>query len=151
MNEFMKRAVQLSADNVRDGGHPFGAVIVKNGQIVAEGVNEMHHTFDVSGHAELLAIRRLQKDLQTNDLSGYTMYASGEPCPMCYTAMRFAGLDDIYYCQSVEEAGEAGLGLSGEVYHDLKKPNEERQTVMKQMKLTDGMENPMQLYAEKSK
>ncbi|WP_227394822.1 nucleoside deaminase [Jeotgalibacillus aurantiacus] len=151
MNEFMKRAVQLSVDNVRDGGHPFGAVIVKDGKIVAEGVNEMHHTFDVSGHAELLAIRRLQKELKTDDLSGYTMYASGEPCPMCYTAMRFAGMDDIYYCQSVEEAGAAGLGLSGEIYKDLKKPNEERQVVMSQMKLADGMEDPMRLYAEKSK
>ena len=148
MNAFMKRAVELAADNVREGGHPFGAVIVKGDEIVAEGVNELHLHYDVSGHAEMLAIRRLQEEIQSHDLSGFTMYASGEPCPMCFTMMAFAGMTDIYYCASVEEAGEAGLEKSAEVYADLKKPREERSLQMKKIELEEGMDNPMKMYKE---
>lgn len=103
MDNFMKRAVELAIENAHAGGQPFGAVLVKNNKVIAEGVNEFHKTYDVSGHAELLAIRRTQEQLQTNDLSGYTMYASGAPCPMCLTAMYFAGIDKVYYCASLEE------------------------------------------------
>lgn len=69
MNQFMERALELAEKNVRDGGQPFGAVLVKDGKIVAEGVNELHHTYDISGHAEMLAIRKAQSELQTHDLS----------------------------------------------------------------------------------
>ncbi|MFB1081689.1 nucleoside deaminase [Jeotgalibacillus sp. JSM ZJ347] len=148
MNTFMKRAVELATDNVREGGHPFGAVIVKDGEIVAEGVNELHLHYDVSGHAEMLAIRRLQEQIQSHDLSDYTMYASGEPCPMCFTTMAFAGMTDIYYCASVEEAADAGLGKSGEIYADLRNPREERSLQMKKVELEAGFENPMKLYKE---
>ncbi|KIL42716.1 hypothetical protein KP77_33460 [Jeotgalibacillus alimentarius] len=148
MDAFMKRAVELAADNVREGGQPFGAVITKGDEIVAEGVNELHLHYDVSGHAEMLAIRRLQKDIASHDLSGYTMYASGEPCPMCLTTMAFAGLSDIYYCASLEEAAEAGLGKSGDIYADLQKPREDRVLQMKKMELDADVENPMKLYNE---
>ncbi|MDZ5710800.1 nucleoside deaminase [Jeotgalibacillus haloalkalitolerans] len=148
MNAFMKRAIELAADNVREGGHPFGAVIMKDDEIVAEGVNELHLHFDVSGHAEMLAIRRLQEKIQSHDLSGYTMYASGEPCPMCYTTMAFAGMTDIYYCASVEEAAEAGLEKSADIYADLQKPREARSLQMKKVELEAGLENPMKLYKE---
>ncbi len=148
MNTFMKRAVELAADNVREGGHPFGAVIVKDNEIVTEGVNELHLHYDVSGHAEMLAIRRLQEDIRFHDLSGYTMYASGEPCPMCFTTMAFAGMTDVYYCASVEEAGEAGLGKSADIYADLRKPRHERSFQMKKVDLEEDMENPMKMYKE---
>lgn len=148
MNAFMERAVELAVTNVREGGQPFGAVLVKNNKIIAEGVNELHQTYDVSGHAELLAIRRAQEKLQTNDLSGCTMYASGEPCPMCLTAMYFAGIDKVFYAASVEDAKEAGLGTSKLIYNDLKKPKEERTISMRQMPLNEGQENPMQLWKE---
>jgi len=143
MNKFMERAVQLAVDNVRAGGDPFGAVLVKDCTIISEGVNELHKHYDVSGHAELLAIRRAQQKAQTNDLSGYTMYASGEPCPMCLSAMYFAGITDVYYCQSVAEAVEVGLDRSKIIYDDLKKVNEEREIVKKQMPLQEDQENPM--------
>src|SRR5699024_3508910 len=71
MDPFMKRAVQLAIDNVDEGGQPFGAVLVKDGKIVAEGVNELHTTYDISGHAELIAIRKAQADKETHDLSDY--------------------------------------------------------------------------------
>lgn len=150
MDTFMKRAVELAADNVREGGQPFGAVLVKDNRIIAEGVNEIHKTYDVSGHAELLAIRKAQEELQTDDLSGYTMYASGEPCPMCYTAMYYAGIKEAYYCASIEETAEAGLGQSVVLYSDLQKPKADRTVPMIHMPLEEGMENPMKLWSERS-
>ncbi|MBA9028113.1 nucleoside deaminase [Peribacillus huizhouensis] len=150
MDKFMERAVELAVENVRCGGQPFGAVLVKNNNIVAEGVNELHKTYDISGHAELLAIRRAQEHVQTNDLSGYTMYASGEPCPMCLSAMYFVGIEKVYYCASVENAVEVGLGKSKAIYEDLQKTKAERTLSMIQMPLKEGQENPMKLWKEQS-
>ena len=149
LDQFMKRAVNLALQNVNEGGQPFGAVLVKDNEIVSEGVNELHKVHDVSGHAELLAIRRAQEKLQTNDLSGFTMYASGEPCPMCLTAIYFAGIENIYFCQSVAEAVEVGLGKSTFIYNELKKKREERTLQMTQMKLLEGQENPMLHWKQK--
>ncbi|MFZ4453583.1 nucleoside deaminase [Salibacterium aidingense] len=148
MDTFMERAVHLAVENVKEGGQPFGAVLVKNDSIMAEGVNELHKTYDVSGHAELLAIRRAQKKGQTNDLSEYTMYASGEPCPMCLTAIYFAGIETVYYCTSGETAAKAGLGKAGEIYKGLQKPKEKRHLAMVQMPLLEQQENPMKLWKE---
>lgn len=142
----MERAVSLAVNNVRRGGQPFGAVLVKDDMVVAEGINELHMKYDVSGHAELLAIRRAQEDYQTNDLSGYTMYASGEPCPMCLTAMYFAGIEDIYFCASIGDAVEAGLGKSKEIYDDLKKTSQDRTLQMVRIPLQEGLENPMSIW-----
>lgn len=149
MDNFMKHAVELAIENVRDGGQPFGAILVKNNKVIAEGVNELHKTYDVSGHAELLAIRRTQEQLQTNDLSGYTMYASGEPCPMCLTAMYYAGIDKVYYCASLEDAVDVGLGKSMIIYKDLKKPKTERTLSIIQMPLNEDQEDPMKLWKER--
>ncbi len=146
----MQRAVELAIDNVKSGGQPFGAVLVKDNDIITEGVNELHKNYDVSGHAEMLAIRRAQEQLQTLNLSGYTMYASGEPCPMCLTAMYFAGIDHVYYCQSVEDAVQVGLGKSQFIYEELRKSKEERTVKMKQMILQEGKESPLELWQKKS-
>lgn len=150
MDKFMERAVRLAADNVREGGQPFGAVLVKSDHAIAEGVNELHKKNDVSGHAELLAIRRAQEKLQTNDLSGYTMYASGEPCSMCLTAMYFAGIEKVYYCASLEDAVEAGLGKSEVIYRELQKDKADRKLHMVHTPLNEGQENPMKLWREQS-
>lgn len=149
MDKFMKRAVEISAQNVREGGQPFGAVLVKDGKIITEGVNELHITYDVGGHAEMLAIRRAQEKLQTHDLSGFTMYASGEPCPMCLTMMYMSGIEEAYYCASIEETAKVGLGASKVIYDDLKKPNAKRQLAMKHMPLAEGQEDPMALWQAK--
>lgn len=148
MDKFMKRAIELAATNARNGGQPFGAVLVKEGEIVTEGVNELHHTFDISGHAEMLAIRKAQSELQTHDLSEYTIYASGEPCPMCLAAMYLSGIKQGYYCASVETAAETGLGASKAIYADFKKPKSERKLSMKQIPLEKGQENPMEIWRE---
>ncbi|RBP95980.1 tRNA(Arg) A34 adenosine deaminase TadA [Cytobacillus firmus] len=148
MDHFMKRAIELAINNVKDGGQPFGAVLVKDQDIIAEGVNELHKVHDVSGHAEMLAIRRAQEQLQTNDLAGFTIYASGEPCPMCLTAMYFAGIDKVYYCQSIDDAFNAGLGKSKMIYEDLKNAREDRGLNMVQIPLNRNQSNPMKLWKE---
>lgn len=150
MDKFMERAVELAVENVRKGGQPFGAILVKNNNVIAEGVNELHIKYDVSGHAELLAIRRAQEQLQTNDLSGYTMYASGEPCPMCLTAMYFTGIEKVFYCLSVENAVEVGLDRSKVIYEEIQKAKVERTLSMTQMPLNEGQVNPMILWKEQS-
>ncbi|MEH7385138.1 nucleoside deaminase [Bacillus sp. JJ1521] len=150
MDQFMKKAVELALQNVKEGGQPFGAVLVKDNEIISEGVNELHKKHDVSGHAELLAIRRAQEKFQTNELSGYTMYASGEPCSMCLTAMYFAGIEKVYYCQSVEDAVAVGLGKSTFIYDELKKKREDRSLEMTQIKLAEGQEDPMLLWKQKN-
>src|SRR5699024_10775254 len=146
----MRRGVEISLNNVGNGGDRFGAVLVKDGEIIAEGANDLHKTYDISGHAEMIAIRKAQAELQTHDLSGYIMYASGEPCPMCLTAMYMSGIKKGYYCASIEEAAEFGLGGSVKIYADLKKPREERKLLMKHMPLESGQENPMKLWQERS-
>lgn len=133
MDRFMKRAVDLAVENVKNGGQPFGAVLVKDDNIIAEGVNELHQKNDVSGHAELLAIRKAQAKLQTSDLSEYTMYASGEPCPMCLSAIYFAGIKKVYFCETIDDAEKVGLGMSKNIYKELGKKRTDRMIQMMHM------------------
>lgn len=143
MDLFMKRAIELAAENVKEGGQPFGAVLVKGDKVVAEGVNELHLKYDVSGHAELIAIRKAQEELHTLDLAEYTMYASGEPCPMCMTAIYFSGIEKVYYCASIEDAKDAGLGASTVIYNELAQPRENRMVKMIHMPIEGQQVNPL--------
>ncbi|MET3682774.1 tRNA(Arg) A34 adenosine deaminase TadA [Alkalibacillus flavidus] len=149
MDQFMEHTIKLAANNVKEGGQPFGAALIKDGEVIAEGVNQLHVRHDVSGHAEMVAIRQAQKQLQTDDLSDMTMYASGEPCPMCYAAMSYAGIQTTYYAQSAEDAVDAGLGKSKQVALDLQKAPSERSYPMHHMPLTDDSHNPMQMYKKR--
>lgn len=150
MDQYMKKAIQLAVDNVEQGGQPFGAVLVKDNEIIGEGVNELHIKYDISGHAELLAIRRAQEKLQTLDLSDCIMYASGEPCAMCLTAMYFAGIKTVYYSASIDDAEKVGLGKSKMIYEDLQKDRTERQISIKLMQRDDSVQDPMKLWQEKT-
>ncbi|MCA1010215.1 nucleoside deaminase [Halobacillus halophilus] len=149
MNEWLEEALKLAVKNVESGGHPFGSVLVKGGEAVAEGVNELHIKTDVSAHAELVAIRKAQDHLQTTDLSDCTLYASGEPCPMCLTAAYFAGIKEIHYAQTVEEASQAGLSLSGKVYEELTKPKEAREINFVHDPVKNADLDAMKLYSRK--
>ncbi len=149
MNVFMKRAIELALANLEEGGQPFGAVLVKDDEIIAEGVNELHVVHDISGHAELLAIRRAQQQLHTNDLSGYTMYASGEPCAMCLAAMYFANIKDIFYGESIEQAANLGLGTSKFIYNELKLDKNDRTVTMQQMPIDDKSFSPIHNWKDK--
>ena len=93
---FMRQAISLAVENVENGGGPFGAVIVKDGVVVATGVNRVVPNNDPTAHAEVNAIRAACVKLGTFDLSGCVIYTSCEPCPMCLGAIYWAHLDKIY-------------------------------------------------------
>ena len=108
-NELMRRAIALSVESVRRGGGPFGAVIAKNGEIVAEGAKRVTIDHDPTAHAEVTAIRKAAAKLGTFDLSGCEIYTSCEPCPMCLGAIYWAHLDKIYYGNDRKDAARIGF------------------------------------------
>ena len=129
----MARAIQLSVDNVLSGqGGPFGAVIVKNGSIVAEGANRVTATNDPTAHAEVIAIRQACSRLGTFELKECELYTSCEPCPMCLGAIYWARLDRIYYGSVAADAAQAGFDDSF-IYHEIEKPFGTRKLPMVQM------------------
>lgn len=95
--ELMRAAIALSIENIARGGGPFGAVIARNGEIVATGVNRVTENCDPTAHAEVSAIREAAAKLGTFNLSGCDIYTSCEPCPMCLGAIYWARLDRMYY------------------------------------------------------
>ena len=97
----MRKAIELSRENVANGGGPFGAVIAKDGEIVATGVNRVTASCDPTAHAEVSAIRAAASKLGTFNLSGYEIYTSCEPCPMCLGAIYWARLDKMYYGKNI--------------------------------------------------
>lgn len=107
--QLMKRAIELAVKNVGEGGGPFGAVIARNGEIIAEGVNRVTASCDPTAHAEVQAIRAATAKLKTFDLSGCEIYASCEPCPMCLGAIYWARLDRLYFAGGKEDAAAAGF------------------------------------------
>ncbi|MRX45837.1 nucleoside deaminase [Pedobacter puniceum] len=103
--DFMRMAIALSEDNVKNNlGGPFGAVIVKNGQIIAKSANTVTTTNDPTAHAEVAAIRLACQTLNTFSLEGCTIYASCEPCPMCLGAIYWARIDKLYYANTKKDA-----------------------------------------------
>jgi tRNA(Arg) A34 adenosine deaminase TadA len=132
-NTFMARAIQLSLENVRFGrGGPFGAVIVKDGAIIAESANEVTSTNDPTAHAEMMGIRRACQKLGTFDLQGCEIYTSCEPCPMCLGAIYWARLSRIYFAN--EDADAARIGFDDSlIYRELAQPHAQRKIPMVQM------------------
>jgi tRNA(Arg) A34 adenosine deaminase TadA len=120
-NPFMARAIQLSLDNVASGGGPFGAVIVKNGSIVAEGVNRVAATNDPTAHGEVVAIRQACAELRTFTLKDCEIYTSCEPCPMCLGAIYWARLSHIYFGNAAADASEIGFDDSA-IYREFARP-----------------------------
>jgi len=128
-SEIMRRVIELSRQAVigRHGG-PFGAVVVKDGKIIAEAHNEVLSATDPTAHAELLAVRRACKALSRFELSGSILYTNGSPCCMCMSSMLWARLDRIYYILGMDESAAIGLG-DADFYGDLAKPEDQRRIV----------------------
>ena len=104
---FMREAIRLSVENVRSGkGGPFGAVIVKNGEIIATGVNEVTLSNDPTAHAEVVAIRNACRELGSFQLTDCDIYTSCEPCPMCLGAIYWARPDRLFFANTKEDAAE---------------------------------------------
>jgi guanine deaminase len=132
-NPFMARAIQLSIDNVLSGdGGPFGAVIVKNNGVVAEGVNRVTASNDPTAHAEVVAIRAACAKLGVFELTGCEIYTSCEPCPMCLGAIYWARLGRIYFANVAADAAAAGFDDSF-IYRELGHPLSQRSIPMVQM------------------
>jgi guanine deaminase len=106
-NSFMREAIRLSFETMRSNtGGPFGAVVVKDGEIIARGFNKVVSTNDPTAHAEVVAIREACKTLNTFQLSGCELYTSCEPCPMCLSAIYWARPDKVYFGNTKEDAAK---------------------------------------------
>lgn len=122
----MQQAIQLATENVTSGrGGPFGAVIVKDGKVIATGSNQVTASNDPTAHAEVVAIRNACTALATFQLDGCEIYTSCEPCPMCLAALYWARCSTIFYGNSAADAAKAGFD-DASLYAEVKKPLEER-------------------------
>src|ERR1700730_12987940 len=131
--EFMQRAIALALDNVKSGrGGPFGALVVKNGKMIAEGTSTVTSTTDPTAHAEIVAIREACKKLGAFQLTGCEIYASCEPCPMCLAAIYWARLDRIYFAGTGSDAAKVGFDDSL-IYQVMAKPHAQRNIPMMQL------------------
>jgi tRNA(Arg) A34 adenosine deaminase TadA len=130
---FMTRAIELSIENVHSGrGGPFGAVIVKDGAMIAEGANQVTSTKDPTAHAEVLAIRAACAKLGVFELQDCEIYASCEPCPMCLGAIYWARLSRIYFASAGADASRIGFDDSL-IYREIAQPLTHRSIPMVQM------------------
>lgn len=146
----MRIAIALSEENVREGkGGPFGAVIVKDGEVIAQSANRVVPDNDPTAHAEVAAIRLACKALNSFDLSGCSIYASCEPCPMCLGAIYWARIDKVYYANTKLDAAAIGFD-DAFIYEELDCKMEDRKIQHEQMlheeafgafKLWDKIEN----------
>lgn len=129
----MRRAIELSLENVRSGrGGPFGAVVAKDGVIIGEGANQVLATNDPSAHAEVIAIREACRTLKAFQLSGCDVYTSCEPCPMCMGLIYWARPDAVYYANTAEDAANIGFD-DALIYRELTKIPSQRDIRMKQI------------------
>ena len=132
-SKFMRKAIRLSIANVEKlKGGPFGAVIVKNGKVIARGTNNVTTTNDPTAHAEIVAIRKACKILKTYQLTGCEIYTSCEPCPMCLAAIYWARPDKIYYANSKEDAAAINFD-DNLIYEEIAKPVSERKIFTQQL------------------
>jgi guanine deaminase len=132
-SSFMARAIQLAVENVRSGlGGPFGAVVVKDGSIIAEGANQVTATNDPTAHAEVLAIRQACQKLGLFELKTCELYTSCEPCPMCLGAIYWARLSRVYYGGFAADASNAGFDDSF-IYREIAEAHAQRGIPMIQM------------------
>ena len=123
--KFMRQAIDLSIENIRNGGGPFGAVIVRNGEVVATGVNNVVPHCDPTAHAEVCAIRKACQKVGDFKLDGCTIYTSCEPCPMCLSAIYWSGIERIFYGNTKQDAEDINFSDKF-IYDELALPMTER-------------------------
>ena len=123
--QFMREAIKLSLKNIEQNGGPFGAVIVKEGNIIATGENRVTANNDPTAHAEITAIRAAAQKLNSFNLSGCSIYTSCEPCPMCLAAIYWARIDNIFYGNTKLDAKDIGFDDSF-IYDEIALPSNKR-------------------------
>ena len=138
-NNFMTQAIQLASDNVKSGnGGPFGAVIVKDGKVISNGVNSVTSANDPTAHAEVVAIREACKKLNAFQLDGCEIYASCEPCPMCLGAIYWARPAKLYFAATKKDAANIGFDDSF-IYEEINIPFNERKIITKNVQHQEAL------------
>ncbi len=137
-NEFMKRAIELSIESVNKGGGPFGCVIVKDEKIVSEGSNKVTSSKDPTAHGEIVAIREACKKINNFSLSGFELYSSCEPCPMCLSAIYWARIDKVYFANTRQDAQKIDFDDSL-IYSEFQKNIDKRKIPMVQMMRSEAL------------
>ena len=145
---FMREAIKLSAESVRSGGGPFGAVIVRDGEIIARGENRVTVCNDPTAHAEVSAIREAAARLGTYDLSGCEIYSSCEPCPMCLGAIYWARLNKLYYAGTRADAANVGFD-DAHIYEELPLEPSQRELPTETL-LREEAQRVFEAWAEKA-
>jgi guanine deaminase len=137
--DYLRRAIELATQSVRrNRGGPFGAVVVKDGVIVGEGVNVVTSTNDPTAHAEVMAIRAAGAHLATFSLRGARIYASSEPCPMCLAAIYWSRLDGVVFATACDVAARVGFDDTF-LYEQLALSAPDRSLPMRQLSLPEGV------------
>lgn len=137
-SEFMRQAIALALENVRNGGGPFAAVVVKDGAIVATGANRVTATNDPTAHAEIVAIREACRQLASFQLPGCELYTTCEPCPMCLGAIYWARPEKVFYAGTASDAAAAGFD-DAFIYDELQVPPLERRIPMKELQRAEAL------------
>ena len=137
-NKFMQRAIELSIESIHSGGGPFGTVITKGNEIIAEGMNRVTVNNDPTAHGEIIAIRQACKKMKTFNLSGYELYSNCEPCPMCLSAIYWSHIGKVYYANTRNDAHNIDF-LDPIIYSELKKNNKDRKIPMVQIMREEGL------------
>ena len=134
----MKRAIELSLESVNKGGGPFGCVIVKDEKIVSEGSNRVTSSKDPTAHGEIVAIREACKKINNFSLSGFELYSSCEPCPMCLSAIYWARIDKVYFANTRQDAQKIDFDDSL-IYSEFQKNIDKRKIPMTQMMRSEAL------------
>lgn len=146
---YINKAVELAQENVQNGGKPFGALVVNDDTVITTGINKAEQIGDIISHAETEAIRKAGIEGKSDQLKGATLYASGHPCPMCLSACYLADIKEVYYAGTLNEAKEAGLGVS-HIYEELKKDFVHQKLPLRQLSATVSA-NPMEHWKNSQK
>ena len=142
---FIAETIRLAAQNVRDGrGGPFGAVVVKDGEVIATGTNLVTATHDPTAHAEVMAIRAACRALGSHQLTGCDIYASCEPCPMCLAAIYWARPERLFFAATREDAAAVGFDDSL-IYEQIPLPCAERSLATRRIAHPDRL-RPLQAW-----
>lgn len=148
-NELMQKAIQLAAENVRDGlGGPFAALVVQDGKIIATGTNLVTSSNDPTAHAEIIAIRKACAELGRFDLEGCDIYSSCEPCPMCLGAIYWARPLQVYFAALSEDAARAGFADQS-IRQQMRLPYKRQPIAIEQISHQDAL-LPFQMWRKKS-
>lgn len=143
--DFMQLAIETALDNIKNNnGGPFGAVIVKDGVLIARSPNTVTSSNDPTAHAEINAIRLACKELKTFDLSGCEIYSSCEPCPMCLSAIYWARISKVYYAADRFDAQKAGFDDSF-IYNEISLNEKDRSIYMENIMHKEG-QSPFKLW-----